>query len=396
MKYRIEDIEFADRILAHRDELSDEEVEKWMEEAGHVELLNELAALHGQYVHVDFEKEKAKEYARVMKTIRVRGSRRIAAWSSVAASVILLIGLYVTWMLGDFPKTENLGLAGQTECFKPGSNAVELILDNGEKVVLDGKGKWIENDVVSGIEDDSLRGLTYIQVQVNESEGAEELVYNTLKVPTGGFYQLELADGTRVWLNSESELRFPVRFTGDTRNVSLKGEAYFQVKKNERKPFTVFLNESNVTVLGTSFNIKAYGDESNIYTTLVEGSVRFSEQRGGEQVVLRPGMQSVWNVESGKTEVKKVDVTQFIAWRDGRFVFPSTTLEELMLQLKRWYDIEVEYQAPEVKRYEFRGAISRDMELDNVLSLVEKTSNVVFNIHGRKINIATRNRPGEK
>lgn len=281
-----------------------------------------------------------------------------------------------------------MGLAGQAESFKPGTNAVELILDNGEKVVLDGKGKSIANHAVSGIQDDSLRGLTYARAQVNESE---ELIYNTLKVPTGGFYQLELADGTKVWLNSESELRFPVRFAAGGRDVYLKGEAYFQVKKNEGKPFTVFLNESSVTVLGTSFNIKAYKDEENIYTTLVEGSVRFSVEKGGEPVVLHPGMQSVWNVESGKTEVKKVDVNQFIAWRDGRFVFPSTTLEELMMQLKRWYNIEVEFEVPEVRRYEFRGAISRDMELANVLSLVEKTSNVVFIVHGRKINVAIKN-----
>ena len=374
MKHREEDIEFANQILAHRNKLDDGQVEKWMDEPGHVELLKELSTLHGQYVHVDFEKERAKEYARFEKAIGGKSRRRIMTWSSVAASIILLLGWYVTWMAGGLSGERSIGLVEQAGSFKPGSNAVELILDNGEKVVLDGKGKRIGNDVVSGIRDDSLRGLTYVQAQVNESE---ELVYNTLKVPTGGFYQLELADGTKVWLNSESELRFPVRFAMNGRDTM--------------SPFRVYLNESSVTVLGTSFNIKAYKDEENIYTTLVEGSVRFSEERGGEQIVLQPGMQSVWNVESGKTEVKEVDVNQFIAWRDGRFVFPSTTLEELMHQLKRWYDIEVKYQAPEVRRYEFRGAINRDMDLRKVLSLVEKTSNVIFNVQGRKIYVAIKN-----
>ena len=388
MKYREKDIEFANQILTRRGELNDDEVRAWMDEPEHVEMLKEFAAIQGLYAHVNFEKDRAGEYARFERVTGGRNHRRIVVWSSVAASVILMIGLYFSWMLGGTGGMSPLGLAEQAENFKPGTNAVELILDNGEKVVLDGKGKSIANHAVSGIQDDSLRGLTYARVQVNESE---ELIYNTLKVPTGGFYQLELADGTKVWLNSESELRFPVRFTANDRNVYLKGEAYFQVKKNEGKPFTVFLNESNVTVLGTSFNIKAYKDEENIYTTLVEGSVRFSVEKGGEPVVLHPGMQSVWNVESGKTEVKKVDVNQFIAWRDGRFVFPSTTLEELMMQLKRWYNIEVEFQAPEVRHYEFRGAISRDMELANVLSLVEKTSNVVFIVHGRKINVAIKN-----
>jgi fecR protein len=388
MKYKEKDIEFANQILTRRSELDDDEVRMWMDDPEHAEILKEFAAIQGLYVHVDFEKDRIEEYARFERVTGGRSHRRIVVWSSVAASVILMVGLYFSWMLGSSGEVSPLGLAGQAESFKPGTNAVELILDNGEKVVLDGKAKSIANHAVSGIQDDSLRGLTYARVQVNESE---ELIYNTLKVPTGGFYQLELADGTKVWLNSESELRFPVRFAAGGRDVYLKGEAYFQVKKNEGKPFTVFLNESSVTVLGTSFNIKAYKDEENIYTTLVEGSVRFSVEKGGEPVVLHPGMQSVWNVESGKTEVKKVDVNQFIAWRDGRFVFPSTTLEELMMQLKRWYNIEVEFEVPEVRRYEFRGAISRDMELANVLSLVEKTSNVVFIVHGRKINVAIKN-----
>ena len=170
----------------------------------------------------------------------------------------------------------------------------------------------------------------------------------------------------------------------------LKGEAYFDVKRDTARRFVVHLNESNVAVLGTSFNIKAYGDENYIYTTLVEGRVCFTAEKDQQQVTLKPGMQSILNLASGKTELKEVDVEQYVAWRQGRFVFASTTLEDLMSQLKRWYDIDVEYVVPDVKRYEFRGAINRDMNLMDVLSIVEKTSNVIFNVQGRTIKVATK------
>ena len=192
-------------------------------------------------------------------------------------------------------------------------------------------------------------------------------------------------------MNAESELRFPVQFGTGEREVYLKGEAYFDVRKDVTRRFIVHLKESNVTVLGTSFNIKAYGDEDYIYTTLVEGKVRFTSEKEHEEVTLRPGMQSVLNLKSGKTELKEVEVEQFTAWRQGRFVFPSTTLGDLMCQLKRWYDIDVVYLSPEAKGYEFRGAINRDMDLKNVLAIVEKTSNVVFDINGRTIKVTIKN-----
>ena len=202
---------------------------------------------------------------------------------------------------------------------------------------------------------------------------------------------VELPDHSVACLNRNTSLhynRWGFRFF---REVKLKGEAYFDVRKDVARRFIVHLKESNVTVLGTSFNIKAYGDEDYIYTTLVEGKVRFTSEKEHEEVTLRPGMQSVLNLKSGKTELKEVEVEQFTAWRQGRFVFPSTTLGDLMCQLKRWYDIDVVYLSPEAKGYEFRGAINRDMDLKNVLAIVEKTSNVVFDINGRTIKVTIKN-----
>ena len=390
MKYNEKDIEFANQILTRRNELENELVEAWMSNPLHVEMLKEFVAIREEYTNWDFEIIKGEERERLQRAITRKKKRQLVMRWSVAASVILCVALSALYLWNDsdwffeqkFPQHVNLDqskIAG-----------VELILADGKRVLLDGSGRQIQDHGVSGIKDDSLQGLTYVQAKALD-EKVTVVLYNTLKVPTGGFYQLELSDGTRVWLNAESELRFPVQFGTGEREVYLKGEAYFDVRKDVARRFIVHLKESNVTVLGTSFNIKAYGDEDYIYTTLVEGKVRFTSEKEHEEVTLRPGMQSVLNLKSGKTELKEVEVEQFTAWRQGRFVFPSTTLGDLMCQLKRWYDIDVVYLSPEAKGYEFRGAINRDMDLKNVLAIVEKTSNVVFDINGRTIKVTIKN-----
>lgn len=390
MKYNEKDIEFANQILTRRNELDNELVEAWMSNPLHVEMLKEFVAIREEYTNWDFEIIKGEERERLQRAITRRKKRQLVMRWSVAASVILCVALSALYLWNDsdwffeqkFPQQANWEQSKLAE--------VELILADGKRVPLGGSGRQIQDHGVSGIKDDSLQGLTYVQAKALD-EKVTVVLYNTLKVPTGGFYQLELSDGTRVWLNAESELRFPVQFGTGEREVYLKGEAYFDVRKDVARRFIVHLKESNVTVLGTSFNIKAYGDEDYIYTTLVEGKVRFTSEKEHEEVTLRPGMQSVLNLKSGKTELKEVEVEQFTAWRQGRFVFPSTTLGDLMCQLKRWYDIDVVYLSPEAKGYEFRGAINRDMDLKNVLAIVEKTSNVIFDINGRTIKVTIKN-----
>ena len=390
MKYNEKDIEFANQILTRRNELDNELVEAWMSNPLHVEMLKEFVAIREEYTNWDFEIIKGEERERLQRAITRRKKRQLVMRWSVAASVILCVALSALYLWNDsdwffeqkFPQQANWEQSKLAE--------VELILADGKRVPLGGSGRQIQDHGVSGIKDDSLQGLTYVQAKALD-EKVTVVLYNTLKVPTGGFYQLELSDGTRVWLNAESELRFPVQFGTGEREVYLKGEAYFDVRKDVARRFIVHLKESNVTVLGTSFNIKAYGDEDYIYTTVVEGKVRFTSEKEHEEVTLRPGMQSVLNLKSGKTELKEVEVEQFTAWRQGRFVFPSTTLGDLMCQLKRWYDIDVVYLSPEAKGYEFRGAINRDMDLKNVLAIVEKTSNVVFDINGRTIKVTIKN-----
>ena len=390
MKYNEKDIEFANQILTRRNELDNELVEAWMSNPLHVEMLKEFVAIREEYTNWDFEIIKGEERERLQRAITRRKKRQLVMRWSVAASVILCVALSALYLWNDSDWFFNQKFPQQANWEQSKLAEVELILADGKRVPLGGSGRQIQDHGVSGIKDDSLQGLTYVQAKALD-EKVTVVLYNTLKVPTGGFYQLELSDGTRVWLNAESELRFPVQFGTGEREVYLKGEAYFDVRKDVARRFIVHLKESNVTVLGTSFNIKAYGDEDYIYTTLVEGKVRFTSEKEHEEVTLRPGMQSVLNLKSGKTELKEVEVEQFTAWRQGRFVFPSTTLGDLMCQLKRWYDIDVVYLSPEAKGYEFRGAINRDMDLKNVLAIVEKTSNVVFDINGRTIKVTIKN-----
>ena len=220
---------------------------------------------------------------------------------------------------------------------------------------------------------------------------AGDMEYNEIVVEKDGRANtLLLSDGSKIILNASTRFKYPTSFNGDERVVHLEGEAYFEVHKDSSRPFVVRMNGSEVTVLGTSFNVNTYGDDGQIYTTLVNGSVRVSSVKNGQAEVLKPGMQSVMDVQSGQLTVREVDVEPYVAWREGRFVFRAMTLDLIMRQLQRWYDFEVFYQNPELKDYEFRGVIKRDMDLDKVLSVIKVTTNVDFEVKGKVITIIKR------
>lgn len=386
MRYTDEDIEFAGWILTHREELEDEVVEKWMEDKEHVQLLDELAAVRKNLSAGDFERLETEELARLEQSLADRKGRRMTLRWSVAASIVLIVALYVGRGVDEWRNLNEERLMAQTERTLPGVRA-ELILATGEKVQLGQKSEIISGKKETGIRNDSLTGLDYALAGLQENTRE---VYNTLATPIGGEYPLELSDGTKVFLNAASELKFPVVFIGDKRVVDLKGEAYFEVTKDTTRPFVVRINGAEVTVLGTSFNVNTYGDDGQIYTTLVNGKVQVSSEKNGQKEILNPGMQSVMDVKTGELVVHEVDVEPFVAWREGRFVFRTMTLDLIMSQLQRWYDFEVFYQNPELKDYEFRGVIRRDMELDKVLEVISATTNVDFNVKGKVVTIIKR------
>ena len=385
MSYKDDDIEFANRLLTRREELNDEEVTAWLKEKNHVELLDEIAAIRQKLSGQSYGENGEEEFLHLEKSIYDQKSRRMTLRWSIAASIILLVGLFVGRTINgvrDMHEEQELA----KNVMQPGTSKAILMMADGKEVVLE-QGQNLNillNERVRVAT--SNRGIVYEE----HGKGVVTEEYNKLTTPIGGEYSLVLSDGTKVFLNADSELKYPVEFSDGKRIVDLKGEAYFEVHKDSLRPFVVRVNGAEVTVLGTSFNVNTYGDDGQIYTTLVNGAVRVSSVKNGQAEVLKPGMQSVMDVQSGQLTVREVDVEPYVAWREGRFVFRAMTLDLIMRQLQRWYDFEVFYQNPELKDYEFRGVIKRDMGLDKVLSVIKVTTNVDFEVKGKVITIIKR------
>ena len=385
MGYKDDDIEFANRLLTRREELNDEEVTAWLKEKNHVELLDEIAAIRQKLSGQSYGENGEEEFLHLEKSIYDQKSRRMTLRWSIAASIILLVGLFVGRTINgvrDMHEEQELA----KNVMQPGTSKAILMMADGKEVVLE-QGQNLNillNERVRVAT--SNRGIVYEE----HGKGVVTEEYNKLTTPIGGEYSLVLSDGTKVFLNADSELKYPVEFSDGKRIVDLKGEAYFEVHKDSLRPFVVRVNGAEETVLGTSFNVNTYGDDGQIYTTLVNGAVRVSSVKNGQAEVLKPGMQSVMDVQSGQLTVREVDVEPYVAWREGRFVFRAMTLDLIMRQLQRWYDFEVFYQNPELKDYEFRGVIKRDMDLDKVLSVIKVTTNVDFEVKGKVITIIKR------
>jgi len=278
----------------------------------------------------------------------------------------------------------------------PGRNKAVLTLADGSTIVLDSthNGALGRQGNTRVIKLDSGR-LAY-QAAVGGRLPAPDIpLYNTITTPRGGQYQVMLPDGTRVWLNASSSLRFPTAFSRDKREVDVAGEVYFEVAR-EKIPFKVHIYPSaagmsgagsqhparDIDVLGTHFNVNAYDDEADIAATLLEGSIRYS--KGEEHVVLKPGQQAVSARAGGSTRIiPDVDVDAVIAWKNGYFQFDGAGIETVMRQLARWYDVDVRYEGPVTKR-EFGGQMPRGVNLSEVLRILEE-SNVHFRLEGKTL-----------
>ena len=214
------------------------------------------------------------------------------------------------------------------------------------------------------------------------AKGAEASEMNTIQTPRGGQYEVVLADGTKVWLNSASSMSYPTRFTGKDRQVQLKGEAYFEVAEDKTKPFKVSVGDVQVEVLGTHFDVMAYEDENAINTTLLAGAVRVTSKRTGSRV-LAASQEASMDRSSGSLSVNEVDADESIAWKNGFFDFKGVSIETVMRQLARWYDVDVEYEGKTDKH--FRGTISRSENVSAVFKMLELTGEVHFSTEGKKI-----------
>ena len=333
------------------------------------------------------EADKAKMWKQVQSRMNKNSRYRVKRYLKYAAIIVAFVLAGGTWwMVKENPEEIISVELSETSMLSPGTPKAYILFSSGQRMDL------------TTTEHDTMIMEKGMQVRVGSSgkisyipgdSGSilkQEIVYNTIVVPRGGEYKLELADGTLVWLNSDSELRYPVKFAGSQRDVWLKGEGYFEVSKNPEKPFRVVVDDMIVKVLGTSFNINAYKDRGNILTTLVSGKVDIQDMSGKSLVVMSPNQQV--DFRHGKiSSVQEVDITRFVSWIDGKFYFNDMTLENIMSQLQRWYDIEVFFVDEELKSYPFTGVIRRDFTAGQIFEIIEKTTRVKFNVRGKCVTV---------
>lgn len=302
---------------------------------------------------------------------------RVTRWYWVAAAVVLMIGI-----------TSLLFRSGDTDIpqtgIVPGNAKATLVLNNGDIINLSGK----ENNEIVTMEELSIRN-NGSELQYSLSENRRNSYtnnYNELIVPKGGEFTLTLSDGTKVWLNSQSKLKYPVVFSTGSREVYLEGEAYFEVTKKPHHPFRVNAKDGvNIEVLGTSFNVRSYTDEDRVETVLEEGSVRMN--RGKDSVILRPGYKAVYQPNEN-IQVTSVNTELYTAWRHGQYIFTNESVENILKQLSRWYNIEVFYCNEAAKSVIFSGDVRKYDNITTLLEAMEIAGGVHFKINGNTLIVS--------
>jgi ferric-dicitrate binding protein FerR (iron transport regulator) len=306
---------------------------------------------------------------------------------SAAAVLLLISGITFIFLNKTKPTIKNGFATNKGLDILPGTDKAILTLADGSKVILD------ENTSANISDRDGLKisrtkdgQLVYTILDQTDLKTKSEIAFNTIQTPKGGQYQVILPDGTKVWLNAASSLKYPEVFVGNERRVELTGEAYFEVAKNKTKPFHVKNQHQNVEVLGTHFNINSYMDDHTIKTTLLEGSVRVSN---GQSVrILKPGEQAIAEASGAGiiSLVANVDTDDETAWKNGLFQFNNADLKTILNQLERWYDVNIDYSSVPNKKY--NGMVPRKAKLSEVLKMLEKTGNIKFEIaEGRNLKV---------
>ena len=320
------------------------------------------------------------------------GKQVIRAWYQVgvAASILAMLSIGLYFYTNRTIDTQVTVSKSQTvkekSIIKPGGDKAVLTLSDGSKIILeDAKKGLLANQAGVSIQKTADGELLYSFAENTSSVSEalpQEVIYNKIETPFGGKYQINLPDGSKVWLNSASSLRFPALFSGNSREVELNGEAYFDVAKNPNKPFKVITKDQIVEVLGTQFNINSYSDEETFKTTLIEGSVKIIYK--DRVVLLSPGQQFQPNLKSSK--VIEADTEEVTAWKNGYFLFKDEDIQSIMRKVSRWYNVEVNYSGiiPDVG---FGGNISRSKDINEVLNVLQLTNAVHFKVEGRRITV---------
>ncbi|MCL2561185.1 MAG: FecR domain-containing protein [Rikenellaceae bacterium] len=319
-------------------------------------------------------------YERVGNTIRkkhLRRRRRLLLRNVAAIAVPLLLAAVGVWLYTDNPAEDGVIVRH--------TGIPRLIMPDGGEVVLDDTRTGHiadEIDVMLEKEDGTL-----LMRRKDAAIDIADMRYYGLEVPRGAKFDIVLEDGTRVWMNADSYLRYPAVFSGGERRVFVEGEAYFDVAPDAEKPFIVETNRQVLTVLGTRFNISAYKDDGVIYTTLIEGKVSLKTVGTHAEITLVPGMQARLNLDSDQFTQHKVKVADMAAWRENVIVFEGNTLEQMMTKLARIYDIEFAFEDESIKSLLTRGTMSVKNDISQILNLIEASGEARFDIKGNRINI---------
>lgn len=401
MKEKLDKIEFILEHLREPERLLQEEFVSWLQEEENKHLFEEvttnrmafLQKEYGQQIEPELEWQKLWQQMQKDSHTPIPEKRKInrRVWYSMAAGVCVLTALAGGLLLQQGKGKKSVPPMVQIE--HVGKRSAQLIVSTGE--VLDLSQEKIYQKAVDGtlITNDTLKLLSYqsdtqkttiIRTGDAPEKIKKETVYHTLRIPAGADYQVTLADGTKVWLNCESTLRYPVEFGDEKREVYLDGEGYFEVNKATEWPFIVNTEQMQVKVTGTKFNVKSYSTELIVHTTLVEGSVwAYTDQT---QVQLIPSEQFRYDKETGKTSVQKVDTELYTGWIEGMFVFRNQRLEDVMNDLARWYNMTIFYSTAETKEIRISTNLNRYKNIDDLLEIINESGKVVV---ARKDNTIT-------
>jgi len=328
-----------------------------------------------EYYAIDIEDKWNKFYPRIRKENRIKIYTRVFLRAAAVVLPLFLVYLFSTKF------TNDTGQQMAEVEIVPGTPKAVLTLSDGSKINLQESTADTVYDVGNEIKSTG-EFLTYSQTENTKISSDVEL--NMIEVPRGGEFHVELNDGTKVWLNSETTIKYQVPFGSRNREIELSGEAYFEVAHDKEHPFIIKHANGSVTALGTSFNVRVYKDETYVATTLAEGKVVVKNNEH-ENIILIPGRQAYFNKTDQSVTIKQVDVVRFLMWKNGAFMFIDDRLENIISDLSRWYDFDVDYESDDIKDIHFTFYLNKDIGFTKILELLSKTERVQFDISEKHV-----------
>ena len=381
-------IKFVLDLLNHPEWQREEHVRAWLDQKENKKLYEECRL----YLEAGLRKEignrldVTSEYKKFNQKFRHRTVAGIRKWTAIAATIVLITasGVWLATNPGGSEKDATLLTGIPTTQVIPGKKQAVLLTESGKTVVL-GHNNLSAIEIETGVmvREDSVKGINYSYAS------NMKIHYHTLKVPKGGEFRVVLQDGTAVWLNSESELRYPTAFTGDKREIELKGEGYFSVTPDAERPFIVVAAGIRTKVYGTEFNVRSY-DAKDVNITLVKGKVGVQRKSARQEYILHPGENACF--KENATEISPVNVHKYTAWKEGYFYYENERVETIMNDLKRWYDFDVVYTETKIKNLSFELWASRNSNISAIMELLWKTHKIDIKWDGRTLIISEINR----